>query len=252
MECKKCGSENLKKDGKSRGKQKLSCKDCGFAFRLDDGVLDEHSTPKLEGKKGNRTRNWIFIGYPESLPHNWRDKIDDLHIEWVESPLHDKDIEDESEPDILKKPHYHILLMFESVKSYEQIKEITDSLNSPRPERCHSPKGQIRYFVHKDHPHKYQYEWSDIKCHGGADLDSICKLSMNEVVAIIKEIHSYIDEKEILEYSDLNACLLAEGKDDYFAVVSNHTIHFNAHLRSLRHKTPKVDPNTGEIYTEDK
>ena len=37
--------------------------------------------------KDGRTRNWNVIVYPESAPENWRQIIDDLHIEWAESPL---------------------------------------------------------------------------------------------------------------------------------------------------------------------
>lgn len=38
-----------------------------------------------------KTRAWTFIVYPDSAPDNWRDILDELHIPWVESPLHDKD-----------------------------------------------------------------------------------------------------------------------------------------------------------------
>lgn len=60
-------------------------------------------------KNESRCRNWTIVLYPESVPDNWRDILDDLHIEWIESPLHDRDINANGE---LKKPHWHILLMF--------------------------------------------------------------------------------------------------------------------------------------------
>lgn len=39
-------------------------------------------------------RDWAFIVYPESAPENWREILDDTHIRWIESPLHDKDFND--------------------------------------------------------------------------------------------------------------------------------------------------------------
>ena len=45
-----------------------------------------------KASQGNvRTRNWTFVIYPESVSEGWRDILDDEHIQWVESPLHDKD-----------------------------------------------------------------------------------------------------------------------------------------------------------------
>ena len=73
----------------------------------------------------NRTRSWSFVLYEDSAPDNWRDILDDMHIEWIESPWHDKDVNANGEP---KKKHKHILLIFPGKKSYEQIKEITDKL----------------------------------------------------------------------------------------------------------------------------
>ncbi|MDF9661329.1 Rep family protein, partial [Bacillus cereus] len=47
---------------------------------------------KSSNSKDERTRNWTFIVYPESTPENWREIINDLHTPWIESPLHDKDV----------------------------------------------------------------------------------------------------------------------------------------------------------------
>lgn len=58
--------------------------------------------------KETRTRNWSVIVYPESAPENWRQILDESHIEWIESPLHEFDTNPTGE---IKKPHYHILLL---------------------------------------------------------------------------------------------------------------------------------------------
>ncbi|MEJ7331554.1 Rep family protein, partial [Staphylococcus epidermidis] len=65
-----------------------------------------------------RTRNWTFVIYPESVFQNWRDVLDNEYIQWVESPLHDKDTNPDGE---IKKAHKHILVMYDGVKSYNQI-----------------------------------------------------------------------------------------------------------------------------------
>ncbi|MDU7039740.1 MAG: Rep family protein, partial [Lactococcus lactis] len=62
-------------------------------------------------KKDTRTRNWTFFVYPESAPSNWREILDSYHVPWIESPLHDKDVNSDGE---IKKAHWHVLLMFSS------------------------------------------------------------------------------------------------------------------------------------------
>jgi len=194
-----------------------------------------------EEQKDNRTRNWNFILYPESAPENWRDIIDETHIEWVESPLHDKDVNPDN---TVKKAHHHITLLFPSKKSYEQVKEITDSVNAPIPEKCKSVKGSIRYMVHKDHPDKYQYNWNDIKCHGGADLSSLCGPTATERIQIQKDIVNFICDNDIIELCDLVDCCLKIGNDDWLNVIMNFsTMFLNNFIKSRRHKVEKMEQN---------
>ncbi len=117
------------------------------------------SGKKSSGNRDTRTRNWSFIIYPESAPSNWRTILDDMHLEWIESPLHDKDINGNGEQ---KKAHIHILILFGGVKAYEQVKEITDKLGQPIPERVHNVKSLVRYMAHLDNPEKAQYSINDI------------------------------------------------------------------------------------------
>lgn len=201
-------------------------------------------------KRDDRTRNWNFILYPESAPANWRDILDETRIEWVESPLHDKDVDPTGEP---KKPHYHVSLLFPTNQSYEQVKEITDSLNSPIPIKCKSVKGSIRYMAHKDNPDKYQYAWSDIVCHGGADLQSLCAPTATERMQIQKDILAYIREHGVIEFADVVDYAQLAGLDDWLNVLLNFsTMSINSYVRSRRHKAEKglpyrVDSATGEI-----
>lgn len=71
---------------------------------------------KSQVDRDQRTRNFATVVYPESAPSDWIDKLDQLHVAALISPLHDKDTNPSGEP---KKPHYHVLLMFEGKKDYE-------------------------------------------------------------------------------------------------------------------------------------
>ena len=68
-------------------------------------------------KTDSRTRIWTAICYPESAPSNWVDLLDQLHIEWCQSPLHEFDTNVTGE---VKKPHYHLIFAFDGKKSFDQ------------------------------------------------------------------------------------------------------------------------------------
>jgi len=196
----------------------------------------------MSGKKSSgekRSSNWNFILYPESAPENWRELINETHIEWVESPLHDKDVNEDGTD---KKAHYHITLLFPSLKSFDQVEEITKTLNAPIPVKCLSVKGSIRYMVHKDSPEKYQYDWNKIVPHNGADLSSLCAPTSTERLQIQKDIIEYIRTNGVIEFFDVVNYATDEGLSDWLNVLLNFsTMAINAYIKSQRHKFEKME-----------
>lgn len=183
--------------------------------------------------KDERTRNWTFIVYPESAPENWREILDSLHIPWIESPLHDKDVNPDGEK---KKAHWHILVFFAGKKSYEQMKVITDSLNSPIPQKVNSAKGAVRYLIHLDNPEKYQYFKTDIVAHGGADFEKYLTATGGEKLKILSEIQDWVLESGCVEFSELADYARIYHFEDWYDVVANQSVNYlNAYIRSRRH-----------------
>ena len=133
---------------------------------------------KYETKKREvRGENWMVMGYPDSLPENWVSVLDDLHIEITISPLHDQDINADGTP---KKPHYHILLIFESLKSLSQVRDIANALNAPLPQKMDSKRGAARYQCHLDNAEKAQYCIEDVRELGGADYRALISMSRDK------------------------------------------------------------------------
>lgn len=205
------------------------------------------------GNKETRTRNWTIVLYPESAPDNWRDIIDDMHIEWIESPLHDKDINANGE---VKKPHWHVLLMFGSVKSFSQVKELTVKLNAPIPEKCHNSKAMVRYMAHLDNPDKAQYDISKIVSHGGVDIFEMLRPNASERYSLIGEMIIFIRQHCIIEFQDLLDYALVNRNDDWFPLLcDNSAFVITNYIKSQRHSSKKdhlVNLETGELEeTED-
>lgn len=207
------------------------------------------SGKKSSGNREQRTRNWTFVLYEDSAPHNWVDILDEEHLEWVESPWHDRDVNADGDP---KKKHKHILLLFGGVKSYEQVKEITDNLNSPIPQRCHNAKAMVRYMAHLDNPEKAQYSVSDIKAHGGVDLAELLRPSSSERYTLIGDMIKYIKDNKVTEFQDLMDYAFAYEFDTWFPLLcDNSAFVVGQYIKSQRHRMmPKVDPLTGEVINK--
>lgn len=180
-----------------------------------------------------KKRNWAFVCYPESLPENWLEILQETGSPIAISPLHDRDLNaDEKE----KKAHYHVIICYSGPSSFNVVKRLTDRLNAPIPIALEQVRGYYRYFTHKDNPEKYQYDEKDIKCLNGFDIRDFVELTKNETIKIIIEIRKIIRENGIVEYSDLMDYLDANGNFDYISIATYNTIHFNAYLKSIRYK----------------
>lgn len=183
--------------------------------------------------KNVKKRNWAFVAYPESMPSNWLEILQQTGAPIAISPLHDKDLNADNDE---KKPHYHIICCWEGPVRFTQAEKLAKSINGTIPIPLESIRGYYRYFTHKDNPEKYQYDEADIKCLNGFAITDFVELTKGELDKIKKEIRDLIYQNGICEYSDLMQYLDNEGIWERISVAANNTIHFDALLRSIRYK----------------
>lgn len=187
----------------------------------------------MSTKKSIKKRNWAFVLYPESAPADWFDRLKQSGLMGAVSPLHDKDVNADGEP---KKAHYHVILVYGNTTTYNNVKSLTDSLNQPIPQALEQIRGYYRYFTHKDNPEKYQYSDSDIVTFGGFDISDFVEMTKSEVTKYIKEIHAFVRDNNITEYSDLCDMLIDAGLEELYEVAINHTLFVNSYISSRRNK----------------
>lgn len=185
----------------------------------------------------SRNRGFACVLYPESAPDNWRSVIDDLHVKWAESPLHDQDKNDDGTP---KKPHWHIVLSFDSVKSLDQVNKMLEPLHCPTAIPLNSVKGYIRYFCHLDNPEKFQYPVSGIIGHGGIDIADLLRISASEKYKCIKDMMAFCSTHHIIEFCDLVDYASRERFDDWFPLLCDScSFIMSNYLKSLRNRVWK-------------
>lgn len=184
-------------------------------------------------KKYTKSRIWASVGYPESLPVDWLDRLRDTGLQIAISPLHNKDLNPTGE---IKKEHYHIIFNYDGPTTYEHIKEICDNFNMTIPIKLESLRGMYRYHLHLDNPEKYQYDDRDRILINGFDSNLVNELTKTEVDKIKKEIISFIIDNDIFEYSDLLEILMNNDLINLLNVATSHTILFNTFISSRRNK----------------
>lgn len=199
-------------------------------------------------REGTRTRNWSFIVYPESMPSNWIEIIQEERVPFAVSPLHDSDIDGDGQ---LKKAHYHIVICYTAVKTLEQVKELTDSLNAPIPQQCKSLIGSVRYFVHLDNADKFQYKQSEIKAFNGFDLDKCLQISATDRYNAIDEMIAFIVENDITEFSKLFLHARLKNREWFKLLCDNSAYVLDIFIKSRRHQTKQERELEKELLFDD-
>lgn len=185
----------------------------------------------------SKYQNWSAMGYPDSLPADWIDRIIDTHIPMCISPIHDKD----RNPDgTEKKAHYHIIIMYDNPTTEKHIQSICDSIGLVLPRPLNSVRGMFRYHLHLDNPEKFQYDDRDRQFFNGFDISRVAELTKTEISKIENAILEFIDDNLILEYSDLLRILRSSNLTDMLEIAKHKTILLNTYITSKRNKLKEL------------
>lgn len=176
-----------------------------------------------------RTRNYACVVYPESAPADWQLILDEQFVPAFVSPLHDKDIDPQGQP---KKPHFHVMIMYDSVKTPTQAKELFDKIGGVGCEVVQSVRGYARYLCHLDNPEKHRYDIADVKSLCGSDFMSVISLVTDKYVAI-GDMIEFCNDNHIYSYSEL-LLYCKRNKYEWFKVLcDNGTIVIKEYLQSM-------------------
>ena len=186
--------------------------------------------------KEKRSNKWAFLLYQESAPDNYLDILEDMHIPFVLSPWHDKDINKKTGE--FKKAHKHGALYFDSLKSYSQVSElVTTHLNTPaHVEVIMSPKGMYDYFTHAENPEKTLYDINDIESGCGFDLDKF--LITNNSDDFLTLVIDIIEEHNFLKFNSLVHYARTENPK-LLSLIMDKTYFFAKYLDSRRYDKKK-------------
>lgn len=199
-----------------------------------------------QATRDTRSRNFATVVYPESAPEDWQDILARHCVPAFISPLHDRDVNPGGEP---KKPHYHVVLMFEGKKSIPQVTEIFESIGGVGCEVVKSIRGYARYLCHLDNPEKAQYNIDDVRSIASDYIGTI-GLAIDKHVAL-GEMQDFCEKYNI--YSFYLLCRYArENRTDWYRVLCDcGAVYMREFLKSRKWSADTdqmsiFDPETGE------
>ena len=169
----------------------------------------------MDNKK--RTRHFATVIYPESAPIDWKVRLQEQCVPAFISPLHDEDINADGTK---KKKHYHVIIMFDGVKSEKQAKEVFDTIGGVGVEVIKCVRAYARYLCHLDNPDKAQYDIADVISCSGADYYTLIASAIDKCTAI-GQMLDFCMESDIDSYAEL-LIYAKENREDWFRVLCGH------------------------------
>ena len=178
-----------------------------------------------------RFRNFATVVYPDSdnTPEDWLSVLQDWKTPVLVSPFHDKDVNVTGEP---KKPHYHVLIMFEGMKSQDQVRELFDQIGGVGLETVNSLRGYARYLCHLDNPDKHQYFPADVLQFGGCDYIDMIGLPSDRY-EVIGEMIDFCEAERIVSYATL-LVYARHNRPEWFRILCDSgTLVMKEYLKSF-------------------
>lgn len=175
-----------------------------------------------------RKRIFASIAYPESVLPQFIDVLKEMCIPCFISPLHDSDVNPDG---TTKKAHYHILFMFDGVKTISQVKEICDKMHFVGLETVESVRGYARYLCHLDNPEKHRYAIKDVQCLSGADYMATISLPTDKY-KIIGEMIDFIQKNNVTSYNGIMDYAYLNNYEWFHSLCDNSSFVIKEYIKS--------------------
>lgn len=191
-------------------------------------------------KSVSKKREFAFVLYEESASKDWEQILSQLHqrVFWI---LHDKDVSSNGTP---KKPHYHIMILFDNPRSPNTIQSLCSKCGgNGHLEELVSRRGYARYLCHMDDPDKHQYDTTEVHSLCGAnymlEIMSKAELKGNKL-SMIAEIIQFCDDNVVFFYSDLIRYCIAHRSDWLEMLVSYNGHIIKDYIKSSAYKHDRM------------
>lgn len=214
----------------------------------------------------DKARYFTFLLYPESIPEDWREKLEAIGVPMAISPLHDKDLSP-VEGQEYKKAHYHIIYVAKNPVTADSVRlKIKRTLG----EKCiskvqivvQSMENMYLYLTHESKDaiakNKHKYSKKDICLLNNFDIDRYITLDVEDKDDMLNDVCDLIDDYDIANMRELRRFIKRRGAELGLpsmkivnSVLRAHTglirLYFDAVYQERKYGRGDIDRETGEI-----
>ncbi len=214
----------------------------------------------------DKARYFTFLLYPESIPADWKQRLELIGVPIAISPLHDRD-KSNVEGQTYKKAHYHVIYVArnpvtpESVrikikrllgdKSIAKVQIVIRSMESMYLYLTHESKDAVEKKKHK-------YSKHDISLLNNFDIDRYITLDVKDKDDMLNDVCDLIDDHNLANMRELRRFLKAHGSEYGMpsikvvnSVLRTHTglirLYFDAVYQERKYGRGDINKETGEI-----
>ena len=211
-----------------------------------------------------KSRYFTFLLYPESIPSDWKMKLELIGVPMAISPLHDKDLST-VDGQQYKKAHYHVIYVAKNPVTADSVRKkikatLGDSSVAKVQTVVHSMENMYLYLTHESKDALAKNKHKDIKLINNFDIDRYVTLDESEKKELRQTLLEIIDKYKIVNIIELSAFIRERGNEfgidgmRYVNEVISSTsgifrLYFDANYqcgyRPVYSKT--IDPETGEM-----
>lgn len=214
----------------------------------------------------DKARYFTFLLYPESIPADWKQRLELIGVPIAISPLHDKD-KSSAKGQIYKKAHYHVIYVAKNpvtadsvrkriqralgVQSVAKVQIVVQSMDNIYLYLTHESKDAVEKKKHK-------YSKHDIALLNNFDIDRYITLDAEDKDDMLNDVCDLIDDHNLANMRELRRFLKAHGSEYGMpsikvvnSVLRAHTglirLYFDAVYQERKYGRGNIDKETGEI-----
>lgn len=176
-----------------------------------------------------KSRYFIFLLYPDSLPDDWEIKLETIGVPIAISPLHDKDLSGINQG--YKKAHYHVIYVAKNPVTCDSVrKKLRQVLGDQSVALVKIPVSVENCYLYLTHEskdaiakNKHIYDKSNIKLINNFDIERYISLDAGEKDKILDDICNIIANNNlsnILELKDF-----VENRGSEYGLPSMNLVH---------------------------
>jgi len=214
----------------------------------------------------DKSRYFTFLLYPESIPEDWKSKLELIGVPIAVSPLHDKDKSTVPGQDF-KKPHYHVVYVAKNPVTADSVRyKIKQLLGDQSIAKVQivirSMTSMYLYLTHESkdaiEKKKHKYNKQDITLINYFDIDRYITLDVEDKDDMLNDVCDLIDDYNLANMRELRRFLKAHGLEygmpsikTVNSVLRAHTglirLYFDAVYQERKYGRGDIDKETGEI-----